>query len=188
MIKNIFIFLVLFLFPFNIKSQDQMAMSFQIGHRRDLFVSNADSALHICFTTGMFYGGGALFGFEFENKFFNRIGIQHGYGCSFSKISNPENIGLLHLGVNYISFGAGLNYHLKPTLRSSYISFQYWTQGVFDEFLQSVTGPVFVYRSKKFFTAQIGLGYVITKKPVFQYQYVKAPFMITYAIGFYLVE
>jgi hypothetical protein len=181
-----FIFFLLIFFFFNCWSQDDAIPRHYFGQSEQ--VNRLDSALNFTFTSGLMYGGGALFGFEIENKFFNRIGIQHGYGFSYSEGMNEHTIGLVHLGINYLSFGAGLNYHFKPTLKSSYISFQYWTQGVFNDFLQGSTGPVFVYRGKKSFTAQIGLAYVITKEPILLYNYIKKPFMLTYAIGFYLAK
>jgi hypothetical protein len=188
MMRNILFFIFLCFIQFSLKSQTGNSENNNIPHKANNIFTITDSDLHRCFVTGLMYGGGSIFGFEIENKITDRLSIQHGYGYSVSNKYYKQDIGMLHLGVDYISFGGGLNYHLKPTLRSSYISVQYWTQGVINEFLQGLTGPVFVYRSNKLFTAQVGLGYVITKKPILEYQYIKAPFMLTYAIGFYLAK
>jgi hypothetical protein len=131
------------------------------------------------------YGGGAITGFEFEYKIFNRISIQHGFGYNEQTHRTDFNMGLLYLGSSFVSFGAGLNYHLKNSLRSSYISFQYWQQGAIFDFIQNAAGPVFVYRGKKWFTAQIGLGYVLVRN---QETENKSPLMVTYAVGFYLID
>lgn len=72
--------------------------------------------------------GGALVGVDFEQLVTNRFGVQ--------------------AGVGWLAFGAGLNYHLKPGIRSSFISLQYWNQSMGKRFVQSAIGPNFVYRKK----------------------------------------
>ncbi|MEA3443661.1 MAG: hypothetical protein U9R19_02920 [Bacteroidota bacterium] len=116
-------------------------------------------------TIGILQGGGALIGADFETLLSNRFGVQ--------------------VGAGYIGFGAGLNYHFKPSIRSSFISFQYWHQGIGDSFAQSVVGPNFVFRGKKWFTFQIGLGVPLEKGPALPDDFEQPPVMLTYAIGAY---
>jgi hypothetical protein len=160
---------------------------YRFGNKHGIPANIEGSDLKICFTTGFMYGGGAIFGYEIERKLYNRISFQHGHGYSTSTKQDNFNLGLLHLGSSFISFGFGLNYHLKYSLRSSYISLQYWRQGAIYALSQSTVGPVFVYRGKKWFTAQIGLGYVFSKSKDIEFNYNKSPFKLTYAIGFYLI-
>ncbi len=117
-------------------------------------------------TIGILQGGGALVGVDLEVLATKRFGIQAGAGL--------------------MAFGAGLNYHLKPGIRSSFISLQYWNQGMGDRFVQSAVGPNFVYRGKKWFTCQIGLGKTIKKGPQFPDGKDFPPVMLLYSIGAYV--
>lgn len=96
-------------------------------------------------TIGILQGGGSMVGADVEFLLTDRFGLQ--------------------IGAGYVGFGGGLNYHFKPSIRSSFISLQYWNQGIGDSFSQNVIGPNFVYRGKKWFTAQIGLGVPLKKGP-----------------------
>lgn len=71
-------------------------------HSMTTQISNAKTAINI----GVLMGGGSLTGTDFEIMLLHRIGIQAGIGIA--------------------SFGAGINYHLKPQITSSFISLQYW--------------------------------------------------------------
>lgn len=117
-------------------------------------------------TFGILQGGGALIGVDLEVLATNRFGIQAGAGL--------------------MAFGAGLNYHLKPGIRSSFISLQYWNQGMGDRFVQSAVGPSFVYRGKKWFTCQLGLGKTLKKGPQFPADKEFPPVMLLYSIGAYV--
>lgn len=117
-------------------------------------------------TFGILQGGGALVGVDLEVLATNRFGIQAGAGL--------------------VAFGAGLNYHLKPGIRSSFISLQYWNQGMGSRFVQSAVGPSFVYRGKKWFTCQLGLGKTIKKGPQFPADKEFPPIMLLYSIGAYV--
>jgi hypothetical protein len=161
---------------------------YRLNNKHSLPANKKDQNLELCFTTGFMYGGGAIFGFDIERKLYNRFSFQHGRGYSATNKQESFNMGLLHLGTTFISYSAGLNYHLKETLRSSFISFQYLSQGAIFEHKQKTAGPAFVYRGKKWFTAQVGLGYVLSKSREFEYNYNKSPFKITYAFGFYLIN
>ncbi|MDP1676260.1 MAG: hypothetical protein Q8L88_05285 [Bacteroidota bacterium] len=96
-------------------------------------------------TVGVLQGGGSLIGVDFEQLIGDKIGVQVGAGL--------------------IGFGAGVNYHFLPTSNSSAISIQFWNQGTSgDKLSQRVAGVTYLYRSETSgFTAQIGLGSVITR-------------------------
>lgn len=117
-------------------------------------------------TIGFFQGGGSIVGADFELLVTNHFGIQ--------------------LGAGLIGWGGGVNFHFKPSIRSSFISLQYWNQGVGATFAQNVLGPNFVYRGKKWFTFQIGLGVPLKKGPALPYDYKLPPVMLMYGIGAYL--
>jgi hypothetical protein len=139
-----------------------------------------------CFTVGYHQGAGSLIGVDFESVIVNQWSAQ--------------------IGTGFYGFGGGLNYHLTNIFRSSYYNYirssfvgiHYWRQGADDSYLQlseldkgfrdshtqTLIGPNFVYRGRKWFTAQIGLGYILDKGP----RYVgKADqkFVPMYSIGVY---
>ncbi|RPJ70721.1 MAG: hypothetical protein EHM20_15225 [Alphaproteobacteria bacterium] len=121
-----------------------------------------------CITYGVLNGGGSLLGMDLEIGLTKSIGIQAGAG--------------------FVGMGAGLNFHFKPTLRSSFLSFQYWHQGILDSYSQSLLGPSIVFRAKKVFTAQIGLGFVLEKGPAWPETMEQPPVMLTYSIGIYFPQ
>ncbi|HMC96075.1 MAG TPA: hypothetical protein VKG92_00335, partial [Flavobacteriales bacterium] len=65
------------------------------------------------------------------------------------------------------------------------ISFQYWHQGIDNSHTQTVLGPNFVYRSKKWFTAQLGVGQTLEKGPAWPEDKEQPPMILMYAIGAY---
>jgi hypothetical protein len=117
-------------------------------------------------TIGILQGGGSLIGADMEFLLIDRFGFQVGAGL--------------------VGFGGGLNYHFKPSIRSSFISLQYWNQGIGDSFSQNAIGPNFVYRGKKWFTAQIGLGVPLEKGPAMPDDFEQPPVMLMYSIGAYI--
>lgn len=117
-------------------------------------------------TIGVLQGGGSLIGADFEFLLTDHLGLQ--------------------LGAGFIGFGAGLNYHFEPSIRSSFISFQYWNQGIGDSFTQNAVGPNFVYRGKKWFTFQIGLGIPLERGPAMPEDFEQPGVMLTYSIGAYI--
>lgn len=117
-------------------------------------------------TIGILQGGGSLIGADIELLLTKQFGFQ--------------------LGAGFTGFGGGLNYHFKPSIRSSFISFQYWNQGIGVSFAQNAIGPNFVYRGKKCFTAQIGLGVPLEKGPAMPDDFVQPPVMLMYSIGGYI--
>lgn len=74
-------------------------------------------------TVGILQGGGSLVGADLEVLLSDYVGIQAGAG--------------------FIGYGAGLNVHLKPSIRSSFISLAYWHQGTGETHSQTVIGPTF---------------------------------------------
>ncbi len=119
-----------------------------------------------CITVGILQGGGSLVGADLELLLSDHFGAQ--------------------IGAGLVGFGAGLNYHFKPGIRSSLLSLQYWNQGIGDSFTQSLIGPSFVYRGRKWFTFQIGLGAVLDIGDHDLYEPGEEPdVLLTYAIGAY---
>lgn len=124
-----------------------------------------DAAKRYSLTVGILQGGGSLLGVDLETLLSDRIGFQVGAGL--------------------IGFGGGINYHLKPSIRSSFLSLQYWHQGIENSYTQSLFGPNFVFRSPKWFTFQIGIGFLIEEGPAWPESTEHVPVMLTYAIGAY---
>lgn len=114
---------------------------------------------------GVLMGGGSLVGADFEVMPLPRLGLQAGLGIS--------------------SFGASINYHLKPQINSSYLSFQYWKQGFGTNFYGSYIGPMFVFRARKIFQAGIGLGYILDKGNKWASESKDASVIALYNIGVY---
>ena len=121
----------------------------------------------VSLSVGLLQGGGGLVGADFEALLSKRVGFQ--------------------LGAGLVSYSMGLNYHLKPGIRSSFLSLSYWHQGIGEGFVQSVFGPSYVFRGRRWFTAQIGLGYVLDRGPAFPDTMQKTPVLLTYSIGAYFV-
>ena len=119
----------------------------------------------VSLTVGVLQGGGSLLGADFEALLTDRVGFQ--------------------LGAGLVGYGAGLNYHLKPGINSSFISLTYWHQGAGSTYTQSLLGPSFVYRAKKIFTAQLGLGFVLGRGPAFPSSLTQTPVILLYSIGVY---
>jgi hypothetical protein len=117
-------------------------------------------------TIGILQGGGSLIGADLEFLLTDRLGFQ--------------------LGAGFVGFGGGLNYHFEPSIRSSFISLQYWNQGFGDSFVQNLVGPNYVYRSRKWFTCQIGLGFPLGRGPAMSDDLEQPPVMLTYSIGGYI--
>jgi len=116
-------------------------------------------------TVGILQGGGGLLGIDFEKIIYKRFSVQVGAGI--------------------VSYGAGINYHFKPTVRSSFISLQYWNQGIGASFTQNALGATYVFRGKKWFTFQIGAGHRLQKGPAYPENRSFPAFMLLYSIGAY---
>ncbi len=117
-------------------------------------------------TIGILEGGGSFVGFDVELMVSDHLGFQVGGGI--------------------VGFGGGINYHLKPSIRSSFLTIQYWNQGTGQSFVQNAVGPAFVYRGKKWLTFQIGLAFPLSKGPAYPSNFEQTPIMLSYAIGAYI--
>ena len=85
---------------------------------------------------------------------------------------------------------------MKDGIRSSSFAINYWRQGIGDYYVQSLLGPAYIYRGKKWFTFSIGYGLVVEKGPYYE-QNLKTiaeitgtpptdvPGMLTYSVGAY---
>lgn len=131
--------------------------------------STPKKGLQKCFTVGFLQGGGSLIGLDFEIKPManSHLGIQVGAGA--------------------LGYGAGINLHFKKDIRSPFLSVQYWHQGIRDTYVQSLWGPNFVFRGKRWFTFQIGAGRIIERGPNFPEEMEKTPVILTYAVGVYII-
>lgn len=115
---------------------------------------------------GVFFGGGSLVGTDLEIMATNRFGVQ--------------------LGVGLIGYGAGLNLHLRPTIRSPYLSLQYYNQGTGASLTNRAVAVNYVYRGRKWFAFQVGLAKTLEKGPAWPSTMQYPDVMLTYALGFYL--
>jgi len=95
-------------------------------------------------SVGVMMGGGSLIGVDVEYVI-------------------PKSSLGLQVGAGIFSVGAAINYHLKPDIRSSMISLQYYRQGFGDNYYASWLGPMFIFRAKKIFQAGLGIGALIDK-------------------------
>ncbi len=116
-------------------------------------------------TVGFLQGGGALIGADFEYLVSPKVGLQ---AC-----------------LGYIGFGAGVNYHLKPAINSSFVSLAYWHQGIGDTFAQDAIGSVFTFRASKILSASLGLGIPLSRGPALDIDFEQPPVMLLYSIGIY---
>jgi len=122
--------------------------------------------MHNAVTIGILEGGGSLMGADFETLVSKQIGLQ--------------------IGAGLVGFGVGLDLHFMPSIRSSFLSLQYWHQGIGNSFTQSLIGPSFVYRGSKWFTFQLGVGFPLEKGPAYPENTQQPSIMLTYAIGAYI--
>ena len=116
-------------------------------------------------TVGFLQGGGSFVGADFEYLVAPKLGLQAGIG--------------------YIGFGAGLNYHLRPAINSSFISLTYWHQGIGETFAQDAVGSVFTFRARKLLSASLGLGIPLSRGPALEDDFEQPPVMLLYSIGIY---
>lgn len=119
----------------------------------------------VALTVGILQGGGSLIGADLEFLISKSVGFQ--------------------LGAGFRGYGAGVNFHFQPTIRSSFVSLAYWHQGIGESHSQTVMGPTFVYRSKKWFTAQLGLGAPLERGPAWPSEIDQPPVILMYSIGAY---
>ena len=126
---------------------------------------NYDEENNTTINAGLLMGGGGIVGVDIEHKVNRIIGFQAGLGLS--------------------SFGAGMTFHFRNTINSSFASIQYWRQGLGNSYFGSYLGPMFVFRAKKYFQAGIGLGYIVDKGSILDTKYRDQNIMAVYNIGVY---
>jgi len=117
-------------------------------------------------TFGFLEGGGSFFGLDLEFMITDHLSSQ--------------------IGIGAVGFGAGLNYHIKERINSSFFSLQYWNQGVGSSFVQNAISLNYVFRTKKWFTCQLGLGKPLMAGPAFPVSMEQPSVMLMYAIGGYI--
>ena len=128
---------------------------------------NANIEPDIVTSVGVLHGGGGLIGVDIEFKLAPYLGIQVGGGIIASGVS----------------CGAGIDIHFSPSIKSSMLSLQYVQQGIGDKKVQSLFGPVYVYRAAKWFTFSIGVGAVVDRGPLQPTEFAQQQAMLLYAIG-----
>lgn len=156
------VIILIIIFSANIFSQNENQIA------KDSTSNKKDSLVikeKMSFTIGILQGGGALVGADLEFLLSDRFGFQIGGGV--------------------IGYGAALNYHFSNSIRSSFISLCYWNQGIGDSFAQNAVGATYVYRGKKWFTFQLGLGLPLSKGPGMPEDFEQPPVMLLYSIGAY---
>jgi len=134
-----------------------------VKHIQYNYLTKAGVTPSYCLTVGFLEGGGSLIGADIEFKVSETTGLQ--------------------VGAGFLGFGAGVNFHIKPTLNSSAISLQYWHQGIGAATTQEIASANYVFRGKSILTAQIGLGAALSKGPAFPENREQPSFMLTYAVG-----
>ena len=116
-------------------------------------------------SAGILQGGGGLVGVDFEYLIGQHFSAQAGIGA--------------------VSFGGALNYHFKPFINSSMVSFVYMHQGVGNTYTASWVGTTYTYRAPKIFQAQLGFGYMVDFGPGASAAVQQVPFGLIYSIGVY---
>ena len=94
-------------------------------------------------TIGLF-NGGSLLGAELETLISGKVGA--------------------HIGLGFIGACLGLNYHMKPTTNSSFVSIELRNQGVGEIFTDLSLGLGYVIRYKGI-SAQVGAAYILKNGP-----------------------
>ena len=116
-------------------------------------------------SVGVLQGGGGLVGVDFEYLIGQNFSAQAGIGA--------------------VSFGGALNYHFKPFINSSMVSFVYMHQGVGKSYVTSWVGTTYTYRAPKIFQASIGFGYMVDFGQAATAAMQQSPFGLIYSIGVY---
>lgn len=129
----------------------------KVTYFNDEFTSNAKAAI----SAGFFQGGGSTIGIDMEFLFLKRLGLQVGGGFG--------------------GFGAGINFHIKPKINSTFLSIQYWNRINYAKYI----GPTIVYRGRSWLTAQLGIGKIFDKNPDLTEEFSDSKYAILYSIGAY---
>lgn len=131
--------------------------------------NDSNEELHIhknSLTIGILQGGGSLVGVDYERMLGQYIGVQVGAGL--------------------IGAGAGVNIHFAPRVKSSLLSIQYRHQGFGSNHAQSMVGPSYIYRARKWFTFQVGVAALTRTGPAWPANTQHPGVLLTYSIGGYI--
>lgn len=110
-------------------------------------------------------------------------------GCDYEHMITKQVS--FQIGAGYIGYGGGINFHLQPSVESSFFSLQYYNQGIGDKYIQSFVGPSYTYRSVELFTFSAGMGFNVKKGMNFsEYSYTlngsTSEVLLTLAIGIFI--
>ena len=117
---------------------------------------------------GVFHGGGGIVGADLEFLIGGRFGLQ--------------------IGAGFPTIGAGINYHFKPQINSSFVSLQYFHVGVGESKVASLVGPMYVFRARRLLQLGVGWGAVTSKGPLWEKAMEKNPeasMLLQFTIGLY---
>lgn len=104
---------------------------------------NYEEPTKTALTVGLLNGGGLL-GAEIETLLKGKVGA--------------------HIGFGFVGACVGLNYHLKPTTRSSFFTMELRVQGFSTIYTDTSLGLGYVLRYKGL-SAQLGAAYILDKGP-----------------------
>jgi len=115
------------------------------------------------FTIGLLQGS-SLIGADYERLVADRIGIQ--------------------IGAGIVGFDAGVTYHYRPGIRSRHFYLGFWNVGVpGDQWNLQVLGLTHVWRSRRAFTAQLGIGARLSIGDEGRDRFGDSPVVLLYSIG-----
>lgn len=119
-------------------------------------------------TIGFLQGGGSLIGCDIEGLVTKRVGLQVGFGL--------------------LGYGGAVTYHLKKDdIKSPAIAMNYWHQGLWGSYVQSLVGPTFVYRAWNILSFQLGFGALVDKGPKYDELFdEEVPLMLTFSVGIFI--
>jgi hypothetical protein len=122
-----------------------------------------------CISVGLL-NGGSLAGVDFEALVIKNAGIQVGSGV--------------------FGFDVGLTYHFTQNIQSQCINLGYYHQGIANTYIQSLVGLSYIFRAKRLFTFQIGLGYQVDKGSDIKQleKYYTSKFCPIFCIGIYILR
>lgn len=86
-------------------------------------------------------GGGSIVGADIETLLTGRLGFMAGAG--------------------FIGANVGFNFHLKPKIRSPYLSVQLWQNGLSYAHIYTSVGPYLGVRLFNFLNVEAGVGYIL---------------------------
>ncbi len=142
-------------------------INYQYGAICEAPIPNWDAKFSLA--AGYGFGAATFIGLDIEYLFANRFGFQIGGGA---------------LGAS-----AALNYHLSSTIRSSFLSLQYNIYGIGTDktwgYQRTTIGPAIVFRGRRWFSAQVGLGYILDKGPAYN-DISTLPVVLSVGIGGYI--